>query len=158
MLCVCLSVLNRREKEKKMFWILVVQILMAQIFFLSKTLLKVFPQHSYKPIVSCVRFPFLSGFPAIFQVFFAFLTSFPHLGHFAILLFLDSWYRMNVHKTFSIMISSYYSARVCLSPLTFSNCVRKVNLQGFCSLFLLRSGRFGFLSSHRFLRCKTAIT
>jgi hypothetical protein len=34
--------------------------------------------------VSCVRFPFLSGLPAIFQVFFAVLTSFPQVGHFAI--------------------------------------------------------------------------
>jgi hypothetical protein len=53
-------------------------------------------------MVSCVRFPFLSGLPAIFQVFFAFLTSFPHLGHFAIYLDLCTWIRMYVHKTFSI--------------------------------------------------------
>jgi len=37
-------------------------------------------------MVSCVRLPFLSGFPAIFQVFFGVLTSFPHVGHFAMII------------------------------------------------------------------------
>jgi hypothetical protein len=37
-------------------------------------------------MVSWVRLPFLSGFPAIFQVFLAFLTSFPHVGHFAMVI------------------------------------------------------------------------
>ena len=45
--------------------------------------LKVLPQHSHRPMVSSVLFPALSGLPAIFQVFFG-VTSFPHLGHFAI--------------------------------------------------------------------------
>src|SRR4030042_534897 len=34
-------------------------------------------------MVSCIRFPLLSGLPAIFQIFFGFLTAFPHLGHLA---------------------------------------------------------------------------
>jgi hypothetical protein len=37
-------------------------------------------------MVSCVRLPFLSGFPAIFHVFFAVFTSFEHIGHFAMVI------------------------------------------------------------------------
>ena len=37
-------------------------------------------------MVSWVRLPFLSGFPAIFQVFLAVFTSFPHVGHFAMVI------------------------------------------------------------------------
>jgi len=51
---------------------------------LLRTALKGFPQHSNNPIVSSVLFPLLSFLPAIFQVFFGLLTSFLHLGHFAI--------------------------------------------------------------------------
>jgi hypothetical protein len=73
------------------------------IFFLSKTWRKVFSQHSNNPIVSWVLFPNLSGLPAIFQDFFAVLTSFPHLGHFAMFSIPPVigivW---RVHKTFSI--------------------------------------------------------
>jgi hypothetical protein len=40
------------------------------IFFLSIVALKLLPQHSQRAMVSSVLFPTLSGFPAIFQVFF----------------------------------------------------------------------------------------
>jgi hypothetical protein len=53
-------------------------------------------------MVSCVRFPFLSGLPAIFHVFFAVATSFPQTGHLAIGYSSGSWLRMYVHKTLSI--------------------------------------------------------
>ena len=52
-------------------------------------------------MVSSVRFPFLSGFPAIFQVFFAVLTSFPHFGHFAIIIPLMPRYDIGYNKTLS---------------------------------------------------------
>jgi hypothetical protein len=52
-------------------------------------------------MVSSVRFPFLSGFPAIFQVFFAVLTSFPHFGHFAIIIPLMPLYHISNNKTLS---------------------------------------------------------
>ena len=52
-------------------------------------------------MVSSVRFPFLSGFPAIFQIFFAVLTSFPHFGHFAIIVPLIPRYRIRDNKTLS---------------------------------------------------------
>ena len=72
-----------------------------QIFFFAKTFLKDFPQWSKSPIVSSVLFPFLSGLPAIFQVFLGVATSVPHLGHLAIRLPLHKL-QMNYHKTFSI--------------------------------------------------------
>jgi len=53
-------------------------------------------------MVSCVLFPFLSGLPAIFQVFVAFLTSFPQVGHFAMVNPYGACYHMDVHKTLSI--------------------------------------------------------
>ena len=53
-------------------------------------------------MVSCVLFPFLSGLPAIFQVFVAFLTSFPQVGHFAMINPYGACYRIDVHKTLSI--------------------------------------------------------
>jgi hypothetical protein len=40
-----------------------------------------------------MRFPVLSGRPAIFQVFFGFETSVPHFGHFAILI--SPYYRFD---------------------------------------------------------------
>lgn len=36
--------------------------------------------------MSSVLLPLLSGFPAIFQVFFAVATSFPHTGHLAMII------------------------------------------------------------------------
>jgi hypothetical protein len=53
-------------------------------------------------MVSCVLFPFLSGLPAIFQVFVAVLTSFPQVGHFAMINPYGACYHMDVHKTLSI--------------------------------------------------------
>jgi hypothetical protein len=53
------------------------------IFCLLITVLKLFPQHSARPIVSSNLFPSLLGRPAIFQVFLG-ITSFPHFGHFTI--------------------------------------------------------------------------
>jgi hypothetical protein len=49
-----------------------------------------------------VRLPFLSGFPAIFQVFFAFFTSFPQTGHLAIAIPLMHGYHAHVHKTLAV--------------------------------------------------------
>jgi len=40
--------------------------------------------HENSPISSCIRFPDLSGRPAIFHVFFGDETIAPHFGHFAI--------------------------------------------------------------------------
>lgn len=53
-------------------------------------------------MVSCVLLPFLSGFPAIFHVFFAVLTSFPQMGHFAMIIPLRYRYHMIQHKTFAV--------------------------------------------------------
>ena len=55
-------------------------------------------------MVSCVLFPCLSGLPAIFQVFFAVLTSFPHVGHFAMIIPVVQCYHMNQHKTLAVNI------------------------------------------------------
>jgi len=55
-------------------------------------------------MVSCVLFPFLSGLPAIFQVFLAVLTSFPQVGHFAIIIPMVQCYHMNQHKTLAVNI------------------------------------------------------
>ena len=56
-------------------------------------------------MVSWVRFPFLSGLPAIFQLFFKEAISAPHLGHFAINI--PSFISLHglLHKTLSIYIS-----------------------------------------------------
>jgi ABC-type amino acid transport system permease subunit len=57
---------------------------LVYIFCLSMTCRMVLPQQSKMAIVSWVRLPFLSGLPAIFQVFFVFFISFPQVGHFVI--------------------------------------------------------------------------
>ena len=54
--------------------------------------------------MSCVRLPFLSGLPAIFQVFVAFLTSFPQVGHFAMVIPDLECYHMDQHKTLAVNI------------------------------------------------------
>jgi hypothetical protein len=53
-------------------------------------------------MVSCVRFPFLSGLPAIFQVFTGFLASFPQDGHFAMIITVLECYHMTQHKTLAV--------------------------------------------------------
>jgi hypothetical protein len=52
--------------------------------------------------VSWVRLPFLSGLPAIFQVFVGFLTSFPQVGHFAMVIPNLGCYHMHQHKTLAV--------------------------------------------------------
>ena len=69
-------------------------------------------------MVSWVRFPFLSGLPAIFHVFFAFLTSFPQLGHFAISITSFTPLRMIIHKTLSINNKICAFCLLLLSPQT----------------------------------------
>lgn len=80
-----------------------------QIFFLSSTDLKDFPQHSKSPIVSSVLLPFLSFLPAIFHVFFGLLTSFLHLGHLAMNFTLKDHYVMYVDKNLSGTWADLYS-------------------------------------------------
>ena len=65
-------------------------------------------------MVSCVLFPFLSGLPAIFQVFFAVFTSFPQVGHFAIIIPMVQCYHMNQHKTLAVNIRKMVKKRAFL--------------------------------------------
>jgi hypothetical protein len=80
------------------------------IFFLLKTSRKdvLHFGHSHKPISSCIRFPALSGLPAIFQDFLGVETSVAHFGHFPISIFPRNyvaypWFLMMGDKKLSIM-------------------------------------------------------
>jgi hypothetical protein len=88
--------------------------------------LKVFPQCSNSPIVSSVLLPLLSGLPAIFQVFFGVLTSFPHEGHLAIMIPFQA-FTWDEHKTFSIERPQNRPDHAPSSRITSKNDMRKRN-------------------------------
>ena len=91
-------------------------------------------------MVSCVLFPFLSGLPAIFQVFVAFLTSFPQVGHFAMINPYGACYHSDVHKTLSIHPLSMVTEKAKLGFFLVDEHMKMPFFRNICALKILNAG------------------